>query len=77
MSAANDHQSVGEQGRFGPPPLCAFSVTAMRHRDGTWTVVCSQRREGAEFARTLRASDLTLQDLVEAVCTEANRLYRG
>lgn len=70
----SEHQSV--QGRFGPPPVVAWSVTAMRWPDGSWSVTTNTRREGERFERAWCDSDLSTGDLVEGVVTEAYRLLR-
>lgn len=65
---------VTGQGRFGPPPVVAWGVSAQRWRDGTWSVNVFARREGGEFDRRVSLADVELADLIEAVVTEAYRL---
>jgi hypothetical protein len=67
-----------DQGRFGPPPIDAYTVSCRREH-GAWLVVVNTHREGERGScRELVVGDCTLADAVEAIVTETYRvMLRG
>lgn len=60
-----------EQGRFGPPPVVAKTMSVQLQPDGLWRLLVSVRREGQHFTRTVELGALQPHELVEAVATES------
>lgn len=76
MSEANTNDAVG-QGRFGPPPMQAFTVTAFVERGDRWRLKISTGRHGQQFETTVDWRDAGRSDVVEAIVVEAYRVLRG
>lgn len=75
MSEANTPGVVG-QGRFGPPPIVGFTVTAFTAGHDHWRLKISAVQDGGEWMTTTDWHDARRSDVLEAIMVEVQRLLR-